>query len=492
MWWWTACLLLILYSIVSTARSYWRLRHFKGPRLAAFSHLWYIRAAVSEKAHLYLSDVCTKYGSIARIGPNTLITSDEDLIRKMCGVRSTYSRADWYRAFKFDADRENLFSEVDEEKHIKMRSRVTAGYAGKENPNLENDIDRVLWSLIKLLKSKYISSGSNLKKLEFANIIQFFTLDVITSLTLSHPFGWIENEKDMYEYVKTMEDNVPAMNFMSAVPILSRIMRIPAVQRAALPTVKDRVGMGAIKAVTRDLISRRFGPEKETKTDMTQSFIKHGLSQGEIGDESLLQILAGSDTTATIIRSGFIYIITNPQIYTKLQAECDASGVPLDDIISNARALELPYLNACVKESLRYHPAATGLMPRKVGPEGDTHNGMFFPPGTEIGFCAWMVYRHNPVYGEDASVFRPERWTEATAEHLATMEKAHELVFGYGRYKCMGEKIARIELLKTFFELMRRFHFSFLDPTRPLEKDLNYGLFIQKGMWMRVEERKAL
>jgi hypothetical protein len=45
----------------------------------------------------------------------------------MAAVRSSYSRADWYRAFKFDADRENLFSEVDEEKHIRMRSRVTAG-----------------------------------------------------------------------------------------------------------------------------------------------------------------------------------------------------------------------------------------------------------------------------------------------------------------------------------------------------------------------------
>src|SRR5689334_17800376 len=114
-----------------------------------------------------------------------------------------------------------------------------------------------------------------------------------------------------------MEENVPAMNFMSAVPILSRIMRIPAVQRAALPTVKDRVGMGAIKAATRDVIARRFGLEKETKRDMTQSFIKHGLSQAEIGDESLLQILAGSDTSATIIRSGFIHVISNPQIYHK-------------------------------------------------------------------------------------------------------------------------------------------------------------------------------
>jgi hypothetical protein len=51
-------------------------------------------------------------------------------------------------------------------------------YSGKDNPDLEKDIDRVLWSLIKLLQKKYISAGSDLRRLDFANLIQFFTLDV--------------------------------------------------------------------------------------------------------------------------------------------------------------------------------------------------------------------------------------------------------------------------------------------------------------------------
>jgi hypothetical protein len=63
-------------------------------------------------------------------------------------------------------------------------------------------MDRVLWSLFDLLKKKYISSGSNLKALEFANLMQHLTLDIITSLSLSEPFGWITEDKDMYEYVK--------------------------------------------------------------------------------------------------------------------------------------------------------------------------------------------------------------------------------------------------------------------------------------------------
>jgi len=120
-------------------------------------------------------------------------------------------------------------------------------YSGKENVDFELGIDRVIWDLINLIKRKYLSDGSTLRPLDFAHVIQYFTLDVITSLSLSHPFGYLAQDSDVYEYIKTMEDNFPIMFFMSSVPILSRILQIPWVQKATFPTVKDRTGMGKIK-----------------------------------------------------------------------------------------------------------------------------------------------------------------------------------------------------------------------------------------------------
>jgi len=110
------------------------------------------------------------------------------------------------------------------------------------------DIDQVVWSLIHLIRKKYLTLGSALKPMDFAQIAQFLTLDIITYLSLGHPFGWITEDKDMYEYVKTMEDNYPVMNVFAVVPLLSAILRIPAVQKAAIPGIKDRVGMGKVKA----------------------------------------------------------------------------------------------------------------------------------------------------------------------------------------------------------------------------------------------------
>ena len=92
-----------------------------------------------------------------------------------------------------------------------------------------------------------------------------------------------------------------------------------------------------------------------------------------------------------------------------------------------------------VKETLRHHPIVTDIMPKVVGPKGDTHNGLYLPPGTEIGVCMWELIRNNTaVYGEDAKVFRPERWLEASPEKLARMERTVELNFGHGRFPMLG------------------------------------------------------
>ncbi|KAK5319343.1 hypothetical protein LTR70_004962 [Exophiala xenobiotica] len=436
-----------------------------------------------------LTDVAL--GSVVRIAPNVLVTYDTDLIRKMNAVRSPYRRSDWFKAFKFDADRENVFSETDTEKHAKMRSKVTLGYSGKENPNLGPDMDRVIMRMIGLIRSKYISQGATVRPCDLGQIIQYLTLDIITVLSLGKSFGWLEDE-DKYEYIATMEVNVPAMNFMSAVPFLSRLLRMPAIQRMTLPTVKDCVGMGRIKAIAREVIAERFKPgaEKVTRNDMTQSFIEHGLTQAENADESLLQILAGSDTSGTIMRAAIIYITSNPRICRRLQEELTTADTPPGEVISYARALQLPYLNACIKETLRYYPINAGLSPKTVGPEGDTHNGVYLPPGTDIGISAWMVYRHNPVYGPDFAYYRPEGWLESSSEQLAVMEKEHDLIFMYGRFRCLGERIARIELLKSTFELFRRFDMSLINPMQPLQKEENYGLWIQRGLMVRMEEHK--
>ena len=63
------------------------------------------------------------------------------------------------------------------------------------------------------------------------------------------------------------------------------------------------------------------------------------------------------------------------------------------------------------------------------------------------------MHRNTDVFGPDAHVFRPERWFDVPAPRLRRMEQSAELVFGYGRFKCLGQAIAMMELNKIYVEV---------------------------------------
>jgi cytochrome P450 len=161
--------------------------------------------------------------------------------------------------------------------------------------------------------------------------------------------------------------------------------------------------------------------------------------------------LAGSDTTATAIRATILYIITNPRVHAKLLAE--VSSASLSSPIQDAEARKLPYLQAVIKEGLRIFPPVTGLMTKDVPKGGDTINSLFIPGGIKIGYCAWGLFRDKKIWGDDSQVFRPERWLEGPHEKIKLQESTLELVFGYGRWQCLGKSVALIELNKIFVEV---------------------------------------
>jgi cytochrome P450 len=122
----------------------------------------------------------------------------------------------------------------------------------------------------------------------------------------------------------------------------------------------------------------------------------------------------------------------------------------------------MPYLQAVVREGLRIHPPLSNVVPKKVPKGGDsivldgkTH---FLPEGTNIGYNVWGVHREKTIFGEDAEVFRPERWLieekdASDIKRLASMRRTNEMIFGYGKYQCLGKPVAWLEITKVLFEV---------------------------------------
>lgn len=176
--------------------------------------------------------------------------------------------------------------------------------------------------------------------------------------------------------------------------------------------------------------------------------------------------LAGSDTTAISLSAAFYHLLHNPRCLTLLLQEIEdatRSGLIRDsEIISWGCAQKLPYLDACIKETLRYHPAISLNLERLTPPEGIEIAGNYIPGGVVVSCNPWVLHRRRDVFGEDADVYRLERWlvdeSRDPAEETARLSqmKATSLHFGGGSRTCLGKHIALLEMYKLIPSFLKR------------------------------------
>ncbi|BCS28749.1 cytochrome P450 [Aspergillus puulaauensis] len=519
MWLSTATIVgLIAISIFKAITRYTKLRHFPGPPWTAISDWPHSLAMLRGNCHKWYADVSEKHGPVARVAPRVLITSSPEVWMHV-NTKAGYKRSDWYyNAARIEYQRDNVFSQTDNAKHEARRKQMAPGYSGRENLDLEKSVDERLTELLHLIRIKYLSSDTCIIPMDLAKKVQYFTLDVISSVGLGKTFGMLQSDRDIDNYLQSSEEGLAIGNTALAMGF-SWLTQAPFLGLFIAPSPKDNTGFGKMMASAFRVVDERAASffsassNSKEKSDMLASFMRHGLSGDELRSEALEQIIAGSDTTAAAIRGALLHVITNPRVYRKLQREIDDTVARGDapasilststrqdvGLITTAQAAKLPYLQAVIRESMRFFTPVSNIFARDVPKDGDTvvvdGERVFLPGGDGvcIGYSAYAMHRSEQIYGKDADAFRPERWLESDPEsdptRLARMIRTNDLVFGHGHFRCLGRPVAQIELGKTVFELLRNFDIALMDPTRPWDVRNHLGLFAISNMWVQVMER---
>ena len=361
-----------------------------------------------------------------------------------------------------------------------------------------------------------MSIEKNWKPVDLARKIQYLTLDVISTVGLGNSFGMLKDDNDINDYIKSVEEGLWMSNIFMGTG-LYRIMQIKWIGRLLGPSTKDSKGFGKMMATAGQMVTERLKSPTDSRSDMLAAFMRHGLTGDELRMEAFEQVLAGSDTTASGIRGILLCLFTNPRVYQKLQAEIDdavkSGKAPPNGIISDAEARRLEYLQAVIREGLRIFLPVVNLFSRDTPPEGDTVtlNGksIFIPGGTWIGYCALGIHHSKETYGKDAEIFRPERWLVDDKDQLANMTRINDMIFGYGRWKCIGQTVALIEISKIIFEVsddfsrlttntltsevkaLRNFDWALVNPEKPWSRKNFNGLFAVSDMWVTATERAS-
>lgn len=183
---------------------------------------------------------------------------------------------------------------------------------------------------------------------------------------------------------------------------------------------------------------------------------------GRVLTMAVSMAFAGSETTAISLAAVFYYLLKNPTCYQKLMHELDTAvgNETVEDrsnhLVTWAESQQLPYLDACIKEAFRLHPAAGLPLERIVPAQGIDICGEHIAGGTIVGCNAWVIHRRPEVFGDDIDAYRPERWIEAGKEKRKEME-ATMFHFGMGARTCIGKNISLMEIYKLVPSFLRRF-----------------------------------
>lgn len=184
---------------------------------------------------------------------------------------------------------------------------------------------------------------------------------------------------------------------------------------------------------------------------------------------AISMVNAGSDTTAITLSAIFYYLLKNLRCLHKLVEELDsrlptAEKSPKDSFKIYAPSFsdtqKLPYLDACINEGFRIHPALGGQPIERIVPKsGTTICGSWAPGGTQVACSPWVLHRNTAIYGEDVEAYRPERWLDDSPERVAAMQRTL-FQFGGGAHTYIGKNISLLEIYKLVPSVLRAFEVS--------------------------------
>lgn len=211
---------------------------------------------------------------------------------------------------------------------------------------------------------------------------------------------------------------------------------------------------------------------KETPTVINAVFDHPSLPPSEktvsrIFDETVTVIGAGTETLGNTLSILTFYVISNPPVYQTMKAELKKAAaehnVSPDSLLDCHIVESLPYLQAVMKESLRYSSSVVGRLPRRnptasmtyTTPTGKTY---VLPPGTVASMSVRDIHFNADIF-KDRYEFKPERWLVEDPAELARLDK-HMVAFGKGVRACLGLELAKQEILLVAGNLFWKYDFE--------------------------------
>ncbi|KAL2157081.1 hypothetical protein VTH06DRAFT_7037 [Thermothelomyces fergusii] len=476
------------------------LKQYPGPFLAGWTNLWRVWQVYSGEYAPRIKKLHEKYGPVVRIGPNLLDLDIPDLFRVIYGTDGKWIKSDFYKNNSMIHNGKityHMFSEIDPAKHALIKRPIARYYSVSAVQATEHLMDSVLREFLDTLQNRYVEVEKTCK---FGDWLNYYAWDFLGMVTFSSKFGYMEHGCDFDGSLAIADKMITYFTYCGQMPWTDYLLDKNPICRIGPPNI-EHVTRIAVEKLT----SRLKGEDdnfREDKPDYLQYFIESKSTHPDLVDDTgvigylLLNLLAGADTTAIAMRALFYFVLKDPRVFDRLQAEVRASFAPFEPA-AYAKARALPYLEAVVKETLRYHPPLSMAMERIVPAEGlQLPDGSVVPAGQTVGMNPYVLGRNRVVFGDDADRFHPDRWLrgddEAEDVYKGRMQRWGQslIAFGGGSRICVGRHIGTMEIYKVVATLLATFDIALEDPDARMQLCSKW-FYQTKGVVCKLRPRSS-
>ncbi|KAI0106404.1 cytochrome P450 [Nemania sp. FL0031] len=429
-----------------TIRSFWRLyfhplSKFPGPKTAAISDVWYAYHSLRGRWPWAVEEALRKYGDVVRIAPNELVFATP---RALSDIYNSHEKH-LERFVKTQINNHGndkhggIIWEWDPVRHREVAKKLAPAFSGRalqaKEPTLHRYVD--------LFVERVEAVGG--KPLSLPTWVNWICVDISAEMAYNRQMNALKNMQDP-PYLTLLAGFSKALIVIQTswrFPLLSPLKYIFLMFTAMRPHshIRDHSRYQLETRIRRkgtvdhlDFIDQIIPDDHEPPQDRQE--MRH-LEQvaGQL-------LVAGFEPPAMWLYYS-IYCLLREPVALKILGEEIRSSFPSYESITASTAAKLPYLTACLKESIRMMPGILTGMP--VVSPGAMVDGTYIPKGVVCQSSPFALAR-SPRNFRDPLRFRPERWLPKDHQlydlQFATDNGQDFHPFGQGPRICAGREIA--------------------------------------------------
>ncbi|XP_072767739.1 probable cytochrome P450 12a5, mitochondrial isoform X2 [Anoplolepis gracilipes] len=332
--------------------------------------------------------------------------------------------------------------------------KITLNYIGKLNSVCDELVNR-----IRNIRNRQDEVPAN-----FHQELTGWGMECFYVMMFNKHLGFLDStSKSMSEATKVLNALIIAHTYMSRCETGFQVWRFfetPFAKKlfAACDILDEIIGKYIRQAQNKLQVSSK--QEKSTNEEKNLSLLEKMMIQRIHSDDiaTLLMDMIILGVQAVINCEAFLlyFLAKNPRIQKRLYDEIISVLPKTDKTTPTKENLEnMPYLKACIKESLRLRPAfpyLTRLLSSPISLHGYT-----IPKGTFV-IMANQITSQREEHFEDPGKYQPERWLKQN--ELADDNSYQEyscLPFGHGVRACLGKDMAEMQMMLLTAKLVRKF-----------------------------------